>query len=192
MTIASFGAHNAHLLDSGVTVTTNKQRNVTIRPGGLLDAELLAQMYRRLSARTINLRYGAPRPQLPEEVIQSELARILGGQRQLTTTLIGTTAEGVGDAVAVAELVQSPDDQRLAEMALLVSDDYQREGLGRALSRQLYQEARSRGVRLLRAYVMAENVAMMRLIRSTGARYSAEARRGVIEVEIAIQGDRVA
>ena len=169
-----------------VTVTTDRQRSVVIRPGVALDADMLTRMYQRLSARTIRLRYGAPWPQLPEAVLHSELARMLEGDREHVATLIGTIGAG-SDAVSVAELVQSASDRTVGEIALLVRDDYQREGLGRALCRMIYDVARARGVRLLRLYLQAENVAIMRLIRGMGVRYSAERSRGEITVEIPVE-----
>ena len=171
-----------------VTVTTDKQRAVLIRPGAASDAELLTRMYQHLSARTIRLRFGAPWPQLPETVVQSEMARMFAGDARLTTTLIGTVDVGTGDsAVSVAELVQSPSDRAVAEIALLVRDDYQREGLGRTLGRMIVDVARARGVRLLRLYLQAENIAIMRLIRGMGVRYSAERSHGEIAVEIPVE-----
>ena len=189
MTIAHMAPQIARgLFQSGsAVVTTQKQREVFIRPGAALDAEMLGRMYRHLSARTIRLRYGAPWPQLPEAVLQSEMARILGGDRRLVTTLIGTIGTGASSsAVSVAELVQSPSDRTTAEIALLVRDDYQREGLGRALGRMIYDVAQARGVRLLRFYLQAENVAIMRLIRGMGVRYSAETSHGETTIELSI------
>jgi GNAT superfamily N-acetyltransferase len=192
MAIAPFAAHPArNLFPNGcTTVTTNKQRAVSVRPGARLDADLLAQMYRRLSERTIELRYGAPRPRLPEEVIRAEMARMFDADPRLATTLIGTVGGfGSRSAVAVAELVQSAADRSSAEIALLVRDDFQREGLGRALAKMLYDIALLRGVRLLRAYLLAENVAIVRLLRGMGMRYSAETRRGETTILIPLDAE---
>src|SRR5215211_3066052 len=192
MTIARFTPQLTHgLFDNGyVTVTTNKQRAVVIRPGAAIDAALVSEMYRSLSQRSIRLRYGAPLQQLPEELIRGEMARMLDGDPRTTATLIGTIGAGAArSAVSVAELVQSPSDRSTAEVALLVRDDYQREGLGRMLGRMIHEVALARGVRLLRIYLQAENVAIMRLIRSLGTRYSAETRRGETMVLIPVDGD---
>jgi GNAT superfamily N-acetyltransferase len=192
MTIAHFTPQlTRSLFDNGsVTVTTNKQRAVMIRPGAALDAALVSQMYRGLSERSLRLRYGAPWQQLPEELIRDEMARMLDGDPRLTATLIGTIGAGpASSAVSVAELVQSPSDRTTAEVALLVRDDYQREGLGRMLGRMIHEVALARGVRLLRIYLQVENVAIMRLIRSLGTRYSAETRRGETTVLIPVEDD---
>jgi len=192
MTIAHFTPQlTRSLFDNGsVTVTTNKQRAVMVRPGAALDAALVSQMYRGLSQRSIRLRYGAPWQQLPEELIRDEMARILDGDPRLTATLIGTIEVGAASsAVSVAELVQSPSERATAEVALLVRDDYQREGLGRMLGRMIYDVALARGVRLLRIYLQAENVPIMRLIRGLSTRYSAETRRGETTVLIPVGED---
>src|SRR5262245_20314550 len=118
MTIAHFTPQlTRSLFDNGsVSVTTNKQRAVMIRPGAALDTALVSQMYRGLSQRSIRLRYGAPWQQLPEELIRDEMARILDGDPRLTATLIGTIGAGTASsAVSVAELVQSPSDRTTAE-----------------------------------------------------------------------------
>src|SRR5215217_708419 len=109
-----------------VAVTTDRQRAVMIRPGASRDAELISNMYRHLSRRSIQLRYGAPWQQLPEELIRDEMARMLDGDPRLTATLIGTIGSGpASSVVSVAELAQSPSDRTTAEIALLVRDDYQ-------------------------------------------------------------------
>jgi hypothetical protein len=53
----------------------------------------------------------------------------------------------------------------------------------------LYEIALTRGVRLLRAYLLAENVAIVRLIRGMGVRYSAETRRGETTILIPVDAD---
>jgi len=178
------------LFDDGyVTVTTNKQRAVVIHRGAEQDAALVSEMYRGLSARSIRLRYGAPWQQLPEALIRDEMARMFGGDPRMHATLVGAIGAGAtSSAVSVAELVQSPSDRSIAEVALLVRDDYQREGLGRMLGRMIYELALARGVRMLRIYLQADNIAIMRLIRSMGTRYSAETRRGETTVLVPMEG----
>jgi acetyltransferase len=55
-----------------------------------------------------------------------------------------------------------------AEFALVVSDAYQRQGLGRHLMQRLIAVARERGVQRLIGEVLAENAPMLRLMRSLG------------------------
>jgi GNAT superfamily N-acetyltransferase len=93
---------------------------------------------------------------------------------------------GVRRAVSLVQLVKDPDDRSAAEVAIVVRDDYQREGLGRALSRLTGLLAPARGVRTLRIHTLAENQAIMRLIRGFGVPFSAETRRGETTVIIPV------
>ena len=168
----------------GTTVRTDRQRLVMVGAGMPWHAKPLAELYRRLLPRTIWLRYGAPWRELPEPIVQSELRRVLGGDPQLSVTLVASAESG--EAVGVAELVQQASERAVAELALLVRDDYQREGLGLALGRMLHAIAQARGVRQLRVYTLAENVAIVRLVRRLGAPYSAETRHGQMTIHIPI------
>jgi GNAT superfamily N-acetyltransferase len=170
-----------------ITITTDKQRRVVVRQGGQADAELVWDMHCRLSERTIYLRYGAPKQLFPEPALRSQMARMLKDDPRLGTTLIGTVEEnGVSRAVSLVQLVHAPEDSTVAEVAIVVRDDYQREGLGRALGRLLAQVAATRGVQTLRIYTLAENKPIMRLIRSLGVPYQAETRHGETTVTLAV------
>lgn len=181
-------ATGAQVLGSA-TLMTDRRRLVVVAQAAPWQAEPLKEMYRRLTPRTIWLRYGAPWRELPEPVIQGELRRVLAGDPQLSATLVASAEQGA--AVAVAELVQSPGERAVAELALLVRDDYQREGLGLALGRMLHAIAQARGVRQLRIYTLAENVAIVRLVRRLGARYSCETRQGQMTLLIPLDGNSV-
>ena len=149
--IHNFTSHAAfNLLSRGnVTVTTDKRRAVNIRQSAAADLDLLIDMWRRLSARTLQLRYGAPRAHIPETVVRNEMERMLNSDPDVAATLIGTVDEAEASrAVSVVQLIQYPDDRSVAEIAIVVRDDYQREGLGRALCQLVKHVAVARGVRI--------------------------------------------
>jgi len=120
--------------------------------------------------------------------VRNEMERMLNSDPDIAATLIGTVDEAEASrAVSVVQLIQYPDDRSVAEIAIVVRDDYQREGLGRALSQLVRQVALARGVRTLRLHTLAENQAIMRLIRSLGAPFTAETRRGETTVVIHLE-----
>jgi GNAT superfamily N-acetyltransferase len=189
MMASTFTPHAALSLlgQDSVTVTTDKRRSVTVRRGGSADSELVWDMHCRLSERTIHLRYGAPKQLFPEAKLRGDMARMLDDDPQLGTTLIGTVDEnGARRAVSLVQLVHAPDDQSVAEVAIVVRDDYQREGLGRALGRLLGPVAQARGVRSLRLYTLAENQAIVRLVKGFGIPYWSETRYGETTIVIPI------
>ncbi|MFN8500804.1 N-acetyltransferase family protein [Kouleothrix sp.] len=168
----------------GQRLATSRQREITVRYGAPADADMLVSMYRQLSERTIRLRFGGPRPALADAALRDEMAGVLAG----CVALVGTAGvRGQRSAVALAQLVQLPHEPASAEVALVVRDDYQREGIGRMLGRMLGDVASARGVRWLRAYTLAENQAVMRLIRSLGVPYTAETRRGETTVLLTLR-----
>lgn len=169
----------------GMSISTERQRPIRVRFSNVRDTDLLMQMYRQLSDRSIWLRFGRPRLDLPDEQLRNEVGRLFGQNTLQSTTLIGTTGEGAGaNIVAVVQLVQSAAEPGLAELAIVVRDDYQREGVGRELVRMIHTIARARGVCRLRAHTQAENHAVMRLIRGMGLPYTAETRYGETTVLI--------
>jgi RimJ/RimL family protein N-acetyltransferase len=168
---------------AGVTLTTQKRRAVTVRQGISEDADLLIDMWRRLSARTVQLRFGRPKANIHEEVFRNEMAHVLNSDPRTATTLIGMVDDSDGSsAVSLVQIVQHPDDRSLAEIAIVVRDDYQREGLGRALCGLIKQVALLRGIRTLQIHTLAENIAVMRLIRGLGMRFTAQTIRGETEI----------
>ncbi len=60
------------------------------------------------------------------------------------------------------------DGSDRAEMALVVEDAYQHQGLGRLLLGWLVGEAARRGLRVLDGYVLYDNQPILRLLRSSG------------------------
>ena len=72
----------------------------------------------------------------------------------------------------------------MAEIALVVADAYQREGIGSALCAYLVAAARRQGLAALRATALAENAAVRRMVARSGAPYTAETRQGMTTIQI--------
>ena len=178
----------AGLAHTGWTFTTMRQRPVIVRYGALPDTELLVSMYRQLSARTIRLRYGAPRNHVNDEALYTEMSRAVdAGLTNHTSIVVTTGTSAERSAVALMQLVPQPHEPTTAEVALVVRDDYQREGLGRRLSRLMRAVALARGVRAFHVHALAENQAVVRLIRGLGVPYTVETRRGETTAIIPLQ-----
>jgi GNAT superfamily N-acetyltransferase len=89
--------------------------------------------------------------------------------------------EGLG----VARFVSLPTEEGVAEPAVAVIDDMQRQGLGSALLARLIEAARERGVARFRCEVLAENTAMLDLLQREGARVEGR-ESGVVMIELPI------
>jgi GNAT superfamily N-acetyltransferase len=155
-----------------------------IRPS---DAPLLVQGFEQLSERSRRLRFFTPKRALsPREV--AYLTQ-LDGQRHFAIGAGVLTDQGWQPA-AVARFVGLPHEPKEAEPALTVVDAFQGLGLGRLLFARLVDAAVERGYRILRADVLEENHAMLRIFRTASAETAVRRVGGVFEVEIPLTGRR--
>jgi acetyltransferase len=149
------------------------------------DSGMIAELLAGLSAQSLFLRYCMPMPRMAPEMVAREAARL--GQtcstRQLTVVALAHVG-GVDQVIAVAELARDTGSPAVAEIALVVTDSYQREGIGSALCAYLIAAARRQGLAALRALALAENVAVRRMVARSGAPYTAETRQGVTTIQI--------
>jgi GNAT superfamily N-acetyltransferase len=79
-------------------------------------------------------------------------------------------------------------DATVAEIAAVVRDDYQNEGLGRAVCRLAIQVAAARGVRTLQILTLAENRVVQWLVRGMGLPYTAQMGRGELTILVQLAG----
>ena len=161
--------------------TTDRGTRVVIRPIRPGDKERLVDGLRRLSDESIRKRFLAAKPRFT----RSEL-RYLTEVDGVNHIALVAVLEGDPDAlVAVARCVRLPDRPGTAEMAIVVGDPWQGEGLGRELARRLADAALAVGIRRFAATMLGDNEAARRLMH-TFARRLEEGRvqGGVREVVV--------
>jgi GNAT superfamily N-acetyltransferase len=146
-------------------------RLLTLRPIEAGDAGLVGDLLMRLSEHACWLRYS--RPRLVVTAVQCELERMLQCDSASVLALVATIRRGSAEeAVALAELMST--DGKIAEVAIVVRDDYQGQGLGHALMCQIVRQAVSQGLRTLRFDIRRENTAMQCLVHGLGLPYRGE------------------
>jgi ribosomal protein S18 acetylase RimI-like enzyme len=74
-----------------------------------------------------------------------------------------------------------------AELAFAVIDQYQRLGIGKALMRHLVAIARDAGLAEVRAEVLPDNIAMLKLLEQSGHSITMRRGRSVVEVTVRLQ-----
>jgi RimJ/RimL family protein N-acetyltransferase/AcrR family transcriptional regulator len=142
------------------------------RPG---DAQAIAEMHQRCSDQTRYQRYFSL-----QEWRDLQLRRLAGGHRG--ATLVVTLGEG--RIVGLGNVFPDPDsgpDQPTAEIALLIEDAYQGDGIGRALLARMLELAPQMGFEHVVAHVLATNAAMRHLLDTTGLSWSTRVTDGVAE-----------
>jgi acetyltransferase len=160
-----------------------------LRPIAPEDQPALERFARGLSSDSRYLRFHAAVTELPANA-GTILTHVDGHDHfALVATHPADRANAAGGdvIVGVARMIRERDAQDAAEVAITVADDFQRRGLGTALFRELLEHAPARNIRILRAYVLAANVGMRRML--TASRLPMREREsGVIEVELAAPG----
>jgi GNAT superfamily N-acetyltransferase len=128
---------------------------VHIRDATPQDSEKLSMMFSRTSSETVYNRFHIPFPQVPEWMVDF---------------MLGTDARHKEALVAVAddEIIGHAMYVRLeniteAEMAIIVEDGWQSNGVGKSLLSELDERARRRGIDTFVGEVLGTNRAMLAL-----------------------------
>ena len=139
---------------------------VRIRPIEPGDKARLAEGLRRLSAETIRKRFLAAKPGFSSAELRY-LTEIDGVNH---IALVALLEDDPDVLVAVARCVRLPDRPDTAEMAIVVGDPFQGQGLGRALANALADAALASGIRYFAATMLADNEPARRLMRTFARR----------------------
>lgn len=91
-----------------------------------------------------------------------------------------------GRMVAVGRYDRDHDDPEIAEVAFAVTDDQQGRGIGTELLQLLTTNARHNGITGFRAFVLPENVQMMRVFRNSGFELHRTMDDGIFTVDFPV------
>jgi RimJ/RimL family protein N-acetyltransferase len=146
--------------------TTVVPHRITLRSGHQVlvralrpdDAPALAEGFEQLSETSRYRRFFTAKPHLSEE----SLAFLTAVDHHDHEALVAV-APGSGQLLGVARFVRNPQEPDRAEVAVTVTDSWQRRGLGTALLRELAQRAAEEGIRYFTAEILAENQPMLTL-----------------------------
>ena len=144
---------------------------VLIRPLQRSDRNDLIRGFAKLSMGSRRFRFLSPIRKLSEYHLKSLIE-----VDQLNHVAIGVKDIGrLGKpGIAIGRFVRLEDEPTIAEFAITVSDEYQNRGIGTLLTRLLMRVAFERGIEILQGFLLDDNLAMMRLLESFGARIKRE------------------
>jgi GNAT superfamily N-acetyltransferase len=157
---------------------------ITLRLIKKEDAPLLVDLFHHLSFETKRLRFHLFTEKLPEDRIWQEALALadLDPQRQVAIMASIIEADGQEHAVGVARFARASVEDTEAEVAVVVRDDFQRKGVARCLLNYLAEKARELGLTHFSGWVMAENIRLMKLIKSLEVPIETEVRYGYRKV----------
>ena len=168
------------------TASLASGENIAIRPIRPDDEPQLVHFHKTLSERSVRFRYWSPM-KLDDRISHDRLVRICFNDydRELALVALDPNESTTPSIIAVARLSKTHGLPE-AELAVIVTDAWQRKGLGAVLVKQLMQFAKTEGIEKMRARILAENEGMHRLLNKSGFQFSTPGSRGEMMAEIAL------
>ncbi|MCX6925901.1 MAG: bifunctional acetate--CoA ligase family protein/GNAT family N-acetyltransferase, partial [Verrucomicrobia bacterium] len=143
-------------------------KKVTIRPIRPEDEPVMVKFHEGLSERSVYLRYFSPL-KLQQRVAHSRLTRICFNDYDREIALVAEIKDGKAptEIVGVARLSKLHTNNA-GEFAVVVTDQWQRKGLGTELTKRLIQIAKNEKLDRLVAYTLRENKDMQHMCKKVG------------------------
>jgi acetyltransferase len=144
---------------------------VTIRPIRPEDEPLLVKFHQTLSEETVYHRYFS-QLKLDQRITHERLIRICFNDYDREIALVAERADATNtnrEILGVGRLSKSRTRNE-AEFALLISDRWQRQGLGTELLKRLVRIARDEKLDRITAMILSDNQAMQHVSRKAGCR----------------------
>jgi acetyltransferase len=142
---------------------------VTIRPIRPEDEPLLVAFHKTLSEESVYLRYFS-QLKLDLRIAHERLTRICFNDYDREMALVAELKDaktGQGEILGVGRLSKERGLNE-AEFAILVSDRWQKHGLGTELLRRLVQVGRDEKLACITADILADNIAMQMVSKKVG------------------------
>jgi acetyltransferase len=158
---------------------------VTLRPIRPEDEPLMVRFHETLSARSVFLRW-LHMLNLSRRTAHEEMIRICFIDYDREMALVAdydNPQTGEHEIIGVGCLIKE-QSAKSAEIALLVSDQFQRQGLGTELLRQLIQVGRDEHLSRLTGDILAENHGMQEICKKLGFRLQYSFEDQVVKVEL--------
>jgi RimJ/RimL family protein N-acetyltransferase len=147
----------------------------TFRSIGPEDEQRVRAFYHELSDRSRRLRFLVPTSEISDE----DLAYLTDVDHKRHEAIVALDDDE--RMIGVARYVRTPGDPRSAEVAVVVVDDRQNEGIGTALLDRLTQRARENGIVRYTAIVTEDNDIVLNALNRAGAETTGTTDEGEIE-----------
>lgn len=133
---------------------------ILFRPIRADDKRFLEDGLRQLSDESVHRRFLSPK----RSFSRAELRYLTEVDGRDHVALVAEHPGPVRRLIAVGRFVRLPDDPEAADVAIVVSDDWQRRGLGSLFAKRLARSAQRRGIRRFTATMSSDNVAAHKLM----------------------------
>ena len=164
------------------TVRLDDESTVLLRPARTGDAPALQDLFYRMPPHDVYTRFFRHLTSLPLSTAEHLTSVSFDDEVTFLAVIGDITAERIlGTASYFLDRLAGT-----ADVAYIVDPAFKGLGLGAALQDRIVTYARAQGVRALTADVLMENIAMLRLFRSSGLELTTHTTRGVTEVVLTL------
>jgi acyl-CoA hydrolase len=138
---------------------------VFFRPIRATDEEPIRDFFYSLSERSVYLRFFQPVKALPH----SRVMPLVSIDYEKDMAILATIGDVGGEKVlGVGRYMRQSAEEKMAEVAFLIRDEWQNRGMGRALLSSLVEEAKKRGIEGFVASVLHDNKQMLSVFHNAG------------------------
>jgi acetyltransferase len=159
---------------------------VTVRPIRPEDEPLMIKFHESLSERSVYMRY-FQMLNLDRRTAHERLVRIcfIDYDREMALVAEHQNPEtGEREILGVGRLSRERAAPSEAEISVLISDRFQRQGLGTILLERLLETGRAEGLRRITAVILSDNRPVQRLFRKLGFHLRRDREGGVVEADL--------
>jgi acetyltransferase len=160
--------------------------DVTIRPIRPEDEPLLIKLHQALSDRSVYMRYFQPL-KLSQRTAHERLTRIcfIDYDREMALVVEHKAKDGAPEIIAIGRLskLRGRDE---AELAVLVDDRFQHQGMGTELYRRLITVAHDEKAKMVVSTILAENREMRAICQKLGFTLHADLQDGTVRAELTV------
>lgn len=153
------------------------------------DLDLLLDFRHQLSPESLRRRFRQDATNVSEERVQQMAEKLVDVDNETSAAILALQYhEGEEQIVGVARLARpagAPTSDE-AEIAFIVADEYQGQGIGRFLLQRLIELARPMGIRTLVANIEVDNIPALKLVRRTGLPQQSKTSQGETVVRMTI------
>ncbi|MGM0510950.1 MAG: GNAT family N-acetyltransferase [Thermoplasmatota archaeon] len=161
------------------TIREINGKEYQFRPMKPTDEELLKDLFYALSDESRYRRFMSPRKDMPHERRQDFVQ--INYNKEMAIVVIDQEIEGPERMVGEGDY-RIKEGQNVAEISIMIRDEYQAQGIGSALVEYLTTIAKRQGLYGFTAEVLAENKKMLKVFEKMG--YDIEKRRKYGEYQL--------
>jgi acyl-CoA hydrolase/GNAT superfamily N-acetyltransferase len=166
--------------------TTRSGLRVFLRPVKISDEPILKDFYYSLSDSTIYKRFISARKSMPHEKLQ-EYFVVIDYTREMV--ILAVLEQGDREIIVGVAQFRGLEGSHTAEVAVVVSDEYQNKGIGTELLAHLSYIAKKQGLLGFSAEVLKENRVMLHLFEKTGFNMEKEVLPDVYTLKLGFKED---